>query len=319
MEYFDIVISQIITFIIYALIGVIAVKTKVLKEEGLDVISKLIIKITLPVMIFHNTIAGTTVEQFMDTISIILWTFVMYGALFVLSVVLRKLFRLQGNKGRVFQANTMFGNIGFMGIPLVAALFPEQGMLYMALFTVADQMVLWTAGVALTTPEEAMKDVDKKAYIKQTLKKFINPAVVAITLSVVFVFLQIKLPTEFDIALSKVGAITSPLAMIYIGALFCFTDMLGSLKRLEYYGQVIIKMIIFPVLFYWLMGFVPNMNPDIRITMTVITALPSMTTIAMLAKSQKSEGEYSAGGIFVTTLCSIVTIPLVCYLTTLFS
>ncbi len=316
MEYFNLVTSQIITFIIYALIGVIAVKTKVLKEEGLDVISKLIIKITLPVMIFHNTISGATVEDFMNTLSIIAWTFVMYGLLFLLSVALRRLFKLQGNKGKVFQANVMFGNVGFMGIPIVATFFPEHGMLYMALFTVADQMVLWTAGVALTTPEDAAKNIDKKQYIKQTVKKFINPAVVAITLSVVFVLLQLQLPAELDTALSKVGAITSPLAMIYIGALFCFTDMISNLKRVEFYGLVAIKMVIVPLVFYWLMGLVPNMNADIRLTMTVIAALPSMTTIAMLAKTQGSEGEYSAGAIFVTTVCSIVTLPLVCYLIT---
>ena len=54
-----------------------------------------------------------------------------------------------------------------------------------------------------------------------------------------------------------------------------------------------------------------------ELAMTVLSALPTMTSIAMLAKSQKSEGEYSAGGIFVTTLCSIVTLPMVCYITAL--
>ncbi|MGN0154231.1 MAG: AEC family transporter [Lachnospiraceae bacterium] len=319
MEYFELVISQIIIFVIYAAIGVVAVKTRILNEEGLDVISRLVIKTTLPIMIFHNTITGATVEQFMDTTSILWLTAVMYGSMFVVSFALKKLFRLKGSRGKVFHANTMFGNIGFMGIPLLAAFFPEKGMLYIALFTVVDQMVLWTVGVQLTLPEEnnGKKVGMDKAFVKQTIRKMINPATVAITLAVLGIFAGVKLPEELDIALGKVGGITSPLAMIYLGALFCYTDMKESLKQMEFYGTVLVKMILYPIAFYLFMGLFPSIDPDIRLAMTVLSALPTMTSIAMLAKSQKSEGEYSAGGIFVTTLCSIVTLPLVCYITAL--
>lgn len=191
--------------------------------------------------------------------------------------------------------------------------------LYIALFTVVDQMVLWTVGVQLTLPEstnEKKVGIDK-AFVRQTIGKMVNPATVAITLAVVGIFAGIQLPGELDIALGKVGGITSPLAMIYLGALFCYTDMKGSLKQLEFYGTVLVKMIVYPILFYWFMGLFPSVDSDIRLAMTMLSAMPTMTSIAMLAKSQKSEGEYSAGGIFVTTLCSIVTLPLVCYITAL--
>lgn len=323
MEYFELVISQIIIFVIYAGVGVIAVKTGILQEKSLDVVSKLVIKITLPVMLFHNTITGVTAAEFLDTTSVMLWTVVMYITLFALSMFLKKLFRLKGDIGSVYQANTMFGNIGFMGIPVLLAFFPKYGMLYAVMFTVVDQLVLWTIGVSLTTPENKKmqtqsEDAPKKlSVIMATIKKLINPATVAIILSVIGVFMGIELPVELDTALSKIGAITSPMAMIYIGALFCYTDMLGSLKKIEFYGTVIFKMILYPIAFYWFMGLFEGLNPEIRLAMTMLSAMPGMTSIAMLAKSQGSEGEYSAGGVFVTTLCSIVTLPLVCYVTAL--
>lgn len=317
MEYFHIVTSQIIIFVIYALIGVVAVKTNLLNEEGLDVISRLVIKITLPIMIFHNTITGADVEQFMNTMSVIILTAFMYGTMYIVSFGVKKLFRLQGDRGKVFHANTMFGNIGFMGIPIMAAFFPENGMLYIALFTVVDQLVLWTVGVQLTLPEGRDKDShggEKKSFFVQTVKKLVNPATVAITLAVIGIFAEIQLPYELDTALGKIGGITSPLAMIYIGALFCYTDIKGSLKQKEFYGTVLVKMVLYPIGFYMVMGLFSWVNPDVRLAMTILSALPTMTSIAMLAKSQKSEGEYSAGGVFVTTLCSIVTLPAVCYI-----
>ncbi|MCM1158381.1 MAG: AEC family transporter [Bacteroidales bacterium] len=317
MEYFHIVISQIIIFVIYAVIGVIAVKTKLLDEAGLDVISRLVIKITLPIMIFHNTLTGATVEQFMHTTSVIWLTAVMYASMYVVSFGLKKLFRLTGDRGKVFHANTMFGNIGFMGIPILAAFFPENGMLYIALFTVVDQLVLWTVGVQLTLPEggDGMPEEhgEKQPFFRKTVEKLVNPATIAITLAVIGIFADVKLPDELDVALGKVGGITSPLAMIYIGALFCYTDIKGSLKQKEFYGTVLVKMILYPIAFYVLMGLFSGVNQDVRLAMAILSALPTMTSIAMLAKSQKSDGEYSAGGVFVTTLCSVVTLPLVCY------
>ena len=71
----------------------------------------------------------------------------------------------------------MFGNIGFMGIPIVAAVFPEQGMLYIALFTVVDQLLLWTVGVNLTAPT----DKENAMSIASRLLKMINPATIAVT------------------------------------------------------------------------------------------------------------------------------------------
>ncbi len=315
MIYFELVISQIIIFIIYAAVGVIAVKTGLLQEKSLDVISKLVIKISLPIMIFHNTLTGATVEQFKSTASIMLWTAVMYFAAFFVAYMMKKMFKLKGDKGRVFHACSMFGNVGFMGIPVVITFFPENGMLYIAMFTVIDQIVLWTAGVLLTTPEREAAGLDKMAVIRMAIKKMINPATVGITLAIIGIFIGVKLPAELDTALSKIGGITSPLAMIYLGALFCYTDVLGSFKKLELYATIIIKMVIFPIAFYVIMGLVPGINPDIQMAMTILSAMPTMTTISMLAKSQGSAGEYGASAIFLTTLFSVVTLPLVCYVT----
>lgn len=82
--------------------------------------------------------------------------------------------------------------------------------------------------------------------------------------------------------------------------------------KAEIYGTVILKMCIFPIVFFYLLKLIPGITQDIAVTMSVLSALPTMTSIAMLAQIQKSADEYSAGMIFVTTLFSIVTLPFVC-------
>ena len=308
MLYFPIVIEQIALFLIYAMLGVYAVKRGYFTSASLDVISKLLIKITIPIMIFANTINGATREEFIAALPILLATVLMYALLYLLSVLLKNIFRLSGDSGRVYQACTMYGNIGFIGIPIVAALFPERGMLYIALFTVIDQLTLWTIGISLTSPMGGSRTLSPA----EVAKKMVNPAVIAILLAVVFVFTGWRLPEVLNTGLKNVGGITSVLAMIYIGGLFCFTDIAGYLRHPEIYAEIIVKMILFPPVFYMILRLIPGLTQEIRFTLSVLTALPTMSTIPMFARDQRSDGEYGAGMLFVTTVCSVVTLPLVC-------
>ncbi len=310
MEYFHVVLEQIGIFIIYAVIGIIAVKTKVLDQKGLDVLSRFITKIALPLLIFMNTINGATRQQFIAALPVLLVTAAMYFLLYFLCIGLAKIFRLKGNRRNVYRACSMFGNIGFMGIPIIGALFPEHGLLYIALFTVIDQLLLWTVGVNLTS----LVEQESRLSAAERIKKMINPAAAGIVLAVIGIFLNIRLPGILDTALTKTGASATPLAMVYLGGVFSCMDIRKYLKKKEFYGTVLVKMCVFPVLFYMVLHQIPWITTEIAVTAGVLSAMPGMSSVAMLAQSQGSDGEYSAGMIFVTTLCSIVTLPLICLL-----
>ena len=107
----------------------------------------------------------------------------------------------------------MFGNIGFMGIPIISSIYPENGMLYISVFTIVDQLALWTIGVKLTTPGEKGRE-------RFNPWKLVNPATVAIILAVLCVLCRFHLPRLLNIALGKIGATATPMAMIYLGGVF---------------------------------------------------------------------------------------------------
>ena len=196
----------------------------------------------------------------------------------------------------------MFVNVGFMGIPIITSIFPVRGMLYVSVFTIVDQLAMWTVGVKLTSPSGKGKFDPKK---------LINPATVAIALAVLFVLTGLKLPGVFQTGFQNIGATATPLAMIYLGGVFACMDIRKYVKQIELYGIIICKMLIFPVLFYLVLGFIP-VSEEIRMTMSLITAMPTMSSVVMLANSSGSDGEYSLGGVMLTTLCGIVTLPVVC-------
>lgn len=295
--------------VIYAGIGVLAVKIKLINHDGLGVLSKLIMKILLPVLIFTNTINGATKEEFFSSIPVMYVTIVMYLCLFILSLTIALIFRMKGNEKNVFRACTMFGNIGFMGIPIAAALFPKDGMLYVALFTIIDQLLLWTLGLALTHP---VGEKEQKRSLLAIIKPMINPATVGVAIAFIAIMFGWNLPPIINGPLTKLGACATPLALIYLGGLFCYTDVLSYLKRGEIYCSIIVKMLLFPIAFFNVLSLVPSLNQDIIVFITIFSSLPTMTSIPMFAKSQNSAGEYAAGYIFLTTVCSIITLPLIC-------
>ena len=309
MEYFQIILNQLFVFAIYILTGVIAVKIGVIRQRDLQVISSVIIKITMPIMLFRNTLHGATKEQFIHTMPFLVLAAAMFLCFYIIFLGMAKLFRLKGDIAKVYRATSMFGNVGFMGIPIISVLFPEKGMLYIALFTVVDQLLLWTLGVQLTLPAEENSNFMLNI---ERAKKMINPSTVAIILAIIGVCFGITIPGGIDTALEKTGNITSPLALIYLGGLFCFTNIKNSIKRKEFYGTVLVKMLLFPFCFYQLAGFFPGIDGEMRFAITVLSAMPSMSSVAMLAEAQNSEGKYSACEVFFTTVCCIVTLPLLC-------
>ena len=182
MNTFGIIMGQIELFVVLILVGILAVKTKILNQEALGYFSKYLMRIAIPVMIFTNTIHGATRAELLSSIPVLLVAAVMFVGLSLLAWVMSGLLKLQGNERQIYRAASTFGNIGFMGIPLVAALFPETGMLYIALFTIVDQSTLWTLGMSLTQPAGAKKE---KLSVPALLKKMINPAMVGDRKSVV--------------------------------------------------------------------------------------------------------------------------------------
>ena len=177
MNTFWILMEQIELFIVYLVIGVILVRTGVLSDKGLDWIARVVMKLSLPTMIFVNVVSQVDRVALVKSLSIIGLAVTASTLLYGLGVVLTKLFHVEGDRAQIYRAMTMFGNVGFMGIPIITSIFQERGMLYVSVFTIVDQLAMWTVGVKLTSPSGKGKFDPKK---------LINPATVAIALAIFF-------------------------------------------------------------------------------------------------------------------------------------
>ena len=306
MEQFFIVLTQIGIFIFLILMGILAVKLGYLDEKSLGSLSKIVMRMALPAYIFINTVEGATRQGLYQSLLMIPLAAGMYLMLLLLSFLLEKVFHLGGNRKKVFRAISMFGNVGFMGIPLVVELYPDTALLYIALFTILDQGLFWTYGVTLTQPVTA----EKQKFSLKGLKNLLSPALVAILLGTVLVLLGLHLPGVLTTALSKLGGASMPLSLIYIGGMLSMTDVRKVLRCYELYAEIGIKMLLLPLLYFVVM-LVLHVPGDMAGTVAFLTALPTINMVAMLAKNNGSDGDYAVCAVMMTTIACLITLPLV--------
>ena len=306
MEQFFIVLNQIGIFLILIIFGILAVKFGILDEHSLGSVSKLVMRMALPAYIFINTAEGATRQGLAESLMVIPLAIALYLMLFLLSLLLEKVFHLKGNRGHVFRAIVMFGNVGFMGIPLVVELYPDTALLYISLFTILDQGRFWTYGVSLTKP---VSDQKEKISLKN-LKNLLSPALVAILGATVLVLLNVHLPKILTTTLSKLGTASMPLSLLYIGGMLSMTDVRKVLRCGELYAEIGLKMLVLPIVFFLVMKLC-QVPADMAGTMTFLTGLPAINMVAMLSKNNGSDGDYAVCAVMMTTLACLVTLPLV--------
>ena len=146
MGQFGVMIGQLVGFLIMLMVGYGCVRLRFYGQTALDGMCSLLLNVLIPVLVFSNAVDGADRAQLASNWGVMLLTAVMYALLILVFWLVAELLRLKGSRSHVFQASLIFGNAGFIGIPLIMALWPQNGAIYVALMSIIDQTLLWTYG-----------------------------------------------------------------------------------------------------------------------------------------------------------------------------
>lgn len=305
----DLVINQIVIFAILMAIGFIAAKAKALNKDTLNALSKLIVIVLLPALIFSIIAdSGVTVSDFLANGNFALGVALCYTLLITSGYIMSKLLKLEGKAANIYWSLATFGNMGFMGIPLLLGIFSDPvTRVSISVYTVIDMALLWTLGVYLCSRHRTDTNVPG------ALKNMINPTTVALVIGFVIMALQVPVPDVLMSTVAGVGNTSKYLTLIYLGGVLAFISIGNIARKPNIFVLTAVKMLALPLVAYVLLGFFLADVP--RMILTVIVGLPAMTTVAMIAANYESDVEYATEIIFVTTLASLITIPLVFMIT----
>lgn len=307
MNYLVIILPKLVSFLLLIGLGYFISKLGLIKQEGLSSLSALLIRVVLPcltVSLMHQR--GTTFSSLLECRQMVMWMIIGYLALAATGIVCTKLFKIRKPLSNVHEGCMVGGNYAFVVIPMIMALYSgTDSEQYIPICSAVDTIVVWTLGLALFTRGTG----DRGESILKTLgKRLLNPIIIAIVGMLTLNSLHIELPAMILDLCGDIGGISYSLGLIYVGCSVCYLRK-GSIAMLKPVSLIVLtKLFLVPFVMYAIAShFMPE--PESVILMLVLGA-PSMTTSVMIADQYKLDPDYAATAVFLTTLCCMVTIPM---------
>ncbi|MGF3065957.1 AEC family transporter [Facklamia sp. P12945] len=296
-----IIFKQLIILISIAVIGFSLVKKELLTQTTISQLNTVIVKYLTPLIIieaFFKPIQQDLMTQFF--LAMIIYIIFLLMRIYVGHWYFGK------NEDGVSKFATVFGNVGFIGIPLTLAVFePSYVMITTGLFLVTN-FFSWTLGLKMIRAKEKEPKITFSA----------RPILFAFLIGVVIQVFKISVPSVVSEGIHQLNQVYSPIAMIILGAYFEDIATLSDYLDWKLWKIASIKLIIWPLINLIMLLFIPGLTFESFFILVMILAGPSAMMTALL--SQIVGGDYLSGAkiVLLTTMCSLVTIPLILNLAT---
>ena len=308
------VISRALQLLFIMIVGFYARKRKFIDREDVKTLARLLSNITNPLLIicsfqmpFDRGILNTGLIIFAGGVAIHIITAVLCYFVFKS--------KDDPKEAVVYEMNTVFANCGFMGFPILTAIYGDKlGIMYGAFYNTVFNLFFWSYGIAMLNRRKKKKDGKSRLDYK---KLIFNPGIIATVVGFILFVAQVKIPDALLGGMDMVGDATFPLAMIIIGALIAKLDVKKAFNDFRLYVCAFLKLIAFP-LATLAVCVLCNASTIVTQVLVVLSGMPSATLGAVFAEIYGTNPITAAKTVCITTIISVGTIPLLLYITSLF-
>lgn len=309
------VLTQTAILFILILIGFIIKKLNIISDSFVKELSGFIVNVTLPMMIISSMNYDFSTEMLMNSLLILFAGAISYIVVIIISNIFTHIFKANEPQKGVYKFLILLSNTGFMGFPILNAMYGSVGIFYGSIFNILFNIVLWTIGVHLVSNTQRQDKGEFKNNIGIVFKKLINPGIVSIIIGFVLFLSPIKLPILIYSPIKLIGDSTTPLAMMVVGALLADVSIGGMFKNYKLYAVSAVRLVIIPIVLVLIFPLLKL--PDIVAGVVVlVNSMPAAANVAIFAKKYNSDYELASQGVFITTLLNLFTVPLIIYLIT---
>ncbi len=304
MQGFETIITSITTLGLAMVIGFASIKTRYLDIKIKDAISRLIIRITLPLLMITSLTKLTLDSQkATNSIIMVISSLIVVGILYFSGHITTRFLKLDDAKRRTHISMSTFGNVVFIAYPLIQALLGDEGLLYAALYAFSSDCWLWTAGVYTMSG-----GTDKSSSFWSNLKKMVTPSTIGFMISLVMLITGLRFTGIIKDVLTNVGSLTTYLSMLFIGMTLAMVDFRNIFRRVSLYVLIAVKMLIIPAMLVLILKFIP-IDEVVKSVLILQAAIPTSTVIVILTTDYGCDTIYGAEGVFLSTLISLLTLP----------
>ncbi len=294
--------SRMIVLFIYILVGFIAAKAGKVDDDTVKKINKVLLYIGQPFMIISSVLDTELNMSLGDVGELFLLACVMQILLLVFAYVFTPMFvRKKADRG-LFKFMIAFGNVGFMGIPVISALFGPGAVFMASICLIPFFLASYSIGVIQLKGRAKGEKID--------FRFLLNPAIIATVIAVILFFIKLPLPKELMEASSGLAGILIPLSMVVIGANLGMSRFSELLVDWRMYVLCLVKLVLSPVLMFFICRLFVSNETYLGI-LVVSAAMPVAVLASMLSTEYGTDIHVASRGVFMTTLLSLITIPAV--------
>lgn len=311
MTGFETIVMSIIKLALAMLVGFVCLKTKYITKEQNDGMSKIVVRVTLPFLVVSSlTSMDFDYHKLISSAQVLIAALCVETLLFLVGTLMMKASGLEKAKAVMLRCMMCFGNVVFMAFPLIQALYGAEGLLYAAVYEIANDGFLWTLGVwSINSAHEG----EGKPSLASNLKRLANPGTIAFAIAFIMMAFRLKIPGIAGEVVSGIGSTTTYLSMFFIGGTLAMVDFRHIYRRVWLYILVAAKMIIIPVILIFILKWLHFDNMPAAVVV-LQAAMPTSTVLAVLANEHRGDVIYCAEGVFISHLLGLATLPLVYYL-----
>jgi len=298
--------QQVLILVLYVAIGIFIQKRKIVKPDFDGQLNRFYSDIILPCMIF-NSLQLAFDPSDLKNCAILMALAVCY---FCISATVGQVcFKLiHGDMGRITRFGMIFTNFTLMGFPLVEELFGAHTLFYFTVFLLPLRMVFYSGSKALLSPPDLEHP---KTTLKEKLKHYFSPPVIAVFVGLVFYFFQWHLPPVISNVVSGLGGTASVLGMVTCGMMLG-KQPLTKLLRPRYLLVSFLRLLVVPCIYFLLLTPLP-FDPEIRQVIVMCACLPvaSLTASFTLRYNKNPDAQFdAAGAVLVSHILCVLTIPI---------
>ena len=272
-------------------------------------LSKLIMNVAMPVSIFVSVLKYLTLEKLISLSGGLIYTFVAFALGYIVAFLSVKAFKVApGRRGTVI--NTFVNaNTIFIGLPLNIALFGDDALAYFLIYYITNTISTWTLGVFLMTSDS--KSGKKKQESHFDWKRLLPAPLLGFIVSVVFLVINIPLPSFVSSTLGYIGGLTTPLSLVYIGIVLAK----AGIKTIRFDKDSIValigRFIVAPVLMFLVLKLMaPGMVNAEYQTFMIQSATPALAVLPILANQGDGDVEFATNIVTLSTVLFVIVIPI---------
>lgn len=300
------VLQQMLIFFILIAIGIYARKKSIITKENQAQFSALVVNVTYPALILSSAMSSGERVSGSDLLTAVGVAIVLIALTMVMGAIVPRILRYPKDQRSIMNLMIVFTNIGFMGVPMIRGLYGDSALIYMTIFLIPFNLLFY----AYAIPTIQGKLSKGGGFSPRDL---LNAGMIACVLAIVIYLADIQLPYVITNAVLMLGDVTAPLAMMLLGSFLLDVNWKSVLTDARMIVYCLVKMLAVPIILVGTMStFITN--PLLLAVCMAAISTPSGNVLALLTDMYAPQlSENAVGGIALTTLISVITMP-ICFM-----